>query len=519
VTSGTSRLGGGLVVCGTASHAGKTTIVAGLCRMLARRGVRVAPFKAQNMALNSAVTADGREIGRAQASQAQAAGAEPEAAMNPILLKPQSDRTSQVIVMGRPWAVLDAVAYQEAKPQLAGLVLQQLEHLRRRFDVVICEGAGSPAEINLLDGDITNLRIARDAGLPAVIVGDIDRGGVFAALFGTVALLPGDLRATVAGFIINKFRGDPALLAPAPADLERRTGIPTLGIVPWLGEIGLDAEDSLALGRGGWPLSGPGGPRRDGSVMDVAVIRFPRISNFTDLDALALEPGVSLRLVESAPALGRPDLLILPGSKTTIADLAWMRERGLADAITALASDAAGVTTVLGICGGYQMLGRTIADRDGVEARPGEIPGLGLLATGTTFAAEKVTRLRTGTAFGAPVRGYQIHHGRTGPADAWIHLDGPGRGRVDGSRAMGGRVLGTSLHGLFESDPFRQAFLAAVARQAGRKWDESGVSFAAAREATFDRLADALEAHLDVVAIDGLLRRVSPVTPAEEVGA
>ncbi len=483
------------MVCGTTSDAGKTTVVTGLCRLLAERGIRVAPFKAQNMALNSAVTPDGHEIGRAQAAQAMAAGVAPEVAMNPILLKPQSDRTSQVIVMGRPWQTLDAASYQEAKPALAELVLAQLADLRSRFDVVLCEGAGSPAEINLLDGDIVNLRIARDAGLPAIVVGDIDRGGVFAALFGTVALLPSDLRATVRGFVINKLRGDPTLLASGPEELRRRTGVPTLGVLPWMPGLGLDAEDSLALGAG-WAEQAAG-PEAVAAArcLDVAVIRLPRISNFTDLDALAIEPGVTVRLVDSAAALGRPDLLVVPGTKATVADLDWLRQQGLARAIAAL--DAG--TTILGICGGYQMLGHRIADT--VESRPGRtVAGLGLLPVDTVLETMKVTRWVAGAALGQPVTGYEIHHGRTRHltgASGWI--------TPEGCQVGGERILGTNLHGLLDNDAFRSAFLTSVAARAGRPWAPSGVSLPAARQVRFDRLARALESHLDMTAIETLI--------------
>ena len=344
------------MVCGTTSDSGKSTVVTGLCRLLARRGVRVAPFKAQNMSLNSAVTDAGHEIGRAQAAQAQAAGIEPDVAMNPILLKPTSNRTSQVIVMGRPWAVLDAAGYQLAKAALWPVVLEQLAELRTRFDVVVCEGAGSPAEINLLSGDIVNLRLAHAAGLPAVVVGDIDRGGVFAALYGTVALLPDDLRPQVRAFVINKFRGDPNLLRGGPEQVERLTGVPTIGLLPWLEGIGIDAEDSLALRD--WP-----GPPVGGSStfpLDVVAVRFPRISNFTDLDALAIEPGVRLRFGRQSgrprpagPASyfrePRPPCPTWPGYEP----------RGLSAEVARLDTST---TTVLGICGGYQMLGTKVDD-------------------------------------------------------------------------------------------------------------------------------------------------------------
>ncbi|MGY6500714.1 MAG: cobyric acid synthase [Acidimicrobiales bacterium] len=480
------------MVCGTTSDAGKSTLVAGLCRSLARRGVSVAPFKAQNMALNSAVTPSGHEIGRAQAFQALAAGVEPEVAMNPVLLKPTGDRTSQVVVMGRPTAELDAAAYHDHKATLLPLVLDALADLRRRFDVVVLEGAGSPTEINLLDRDIVNLRIAHEAALPAVVVGDINLGGVFASLYGTVALLPDHLRATVKGLVINKLRGDPALLLDGCDRLAELTGVPVLGVVPWLDTTGLDAEDSMALDRAGGPHPGP--VAEDGDVLDVAVVRLPRISNFTDLDPLGHEPGVSVRYVSDAAGLGRPDLIVVPGSKSTVSDLAWLRRRGLAERIAT--SDA----TVLGICAGYQMLGWSIDDR--VESGAGSVAGLGLLPVTTTFAPDKVTRQRVGTADGRSVHGYQIHHGRVRPdgGDPWIDLGG----EIDGIRVDG--VHGTTLHGLFEADGFRRAVLAEVAARAGKRFVPSTTSFEAVRQERIDALADALEAHLDMGAIDALVR-------------
>ena len=415
------------MVCGTASDVGKSVLVAGLCRVYARQGIAVAPFKAQNMSLNSAVTADGAEIGRAQALQAVGAGIEAEAIMNPILLKPTGDRRSQVVVLGRPVGVLTAAEYQGGKLDLWGVVLDSLAELRARFDVVLLEGAGGAAEINLLDRDLVNLPLAARAGVPAVVVGDIDRGGVFAALYGTVALLPPELRACIRGFVINKFRGDPALLGDVTADFEARCAVPTLGVVPFLPGITIDAEDSLALDR-------PPPVRPDASVR-VAVVRFPRISNFTDLDPLFDEPEVEVRFVTSRDQLGRPDLVVLPGTKATVDDLDWLRSTGLDAAIAASGAD------VLGICGGYQMMGRRIVDE--VESGRGEVPGLGWLDVETTFAADKVTRRRRGRSGGEEVHGYEIHHGRTslGPrATPWLELDdGP-----DGARD-GGRHRGTKL--------------------------------------------------------------------------
>ena len=292
----------------------------------------------------------------------------PKPAMNPVLLKPTGDRHSQVVVLGEPWANMDAAGYHEAKAELVPVVHEALSGLRSRFDVVVCEGAGSPAEINLLDHDIVNLSLAVRAALPAVIVGDIDRGGVLAALYGTVALLPTDLRRTVRGFVVNKFRGDPALLAPGLAELELRTGLPTLGVLPWIAGVGFDAEDSLALDRIDDQQVQIGDSVVGDEVLDVAVVRFPRISNFTDVDALRLEPGVGVRMVDHPRALGNPDLVVLPGTKTTVDDFEWMRRTGMADALGSVARRSGG-PLVLGICGGYQMLGRTISDPEGVETR------------------------------------------------------------------------------------------------------------------------------------------------------
>jgi adenosylcobyric acid synthase len=400
---------------------------------------------------------------------------------------------------------------------LRDTVLAALNRLRGRFDVVILEGAGSPAEINLLDGDLVNLWLANAAGIPALVVGDIDRGGVFASLFGTVTLLPDHLRRCVAGFVINKFRGDPALLTPGLVDLESRTGVPTLGVLPWVDGLHLDAEDSLAL-RQPW-----GDDDTGPDALDVCVVRFPRISNFTDVDALALESGVSVRYVSHAAALGGPDLVILPGTKATVADLGWLRARGFEGALRALPS----TTTVLGICGGYQMLARRIDDP--VESAAGVVDGLGMLPAETQFQPAKVTRPRAGHATVAdgaapgstvveggrryPVTGYQIHHGRTTSAAPWIALgDAWGTG-PDGAVNDDGSVLGTSLHGLFECDEFRTAFLAAVAARRGKAFAPSGLSFARAREAQFDRLADMVEAHLDMPAIEKLIAALPVPTP------
>ncbi len=487
---------GALMVCGTSSHSGKSLLVAGLCRLLARSGVSVAPFKGQNMSLNSVVTAEGAEIGRAQGAQAAAAGIEPEAVMNPVLLKPTSDRRSQVIVMGRPWDVLDAADYQRAKPELREAVLGALRSLRERFEVVILEGAGSPAEINLLDGDLVNLGLAAEARVPAVVVGDIERGGVFAHLFGTVGLLPPELRWQVRGFVINKLHGGPELLGSGPSELTRRTGVPVLGVLPWLEGIAIDAEDSLALGA-----TVGAGPRGD-EILDVAVLRLPRISNFTDVDALGAEPGVALRWVQHPRQLGVPDLVVLPGTKATVADLDWLRANGLAEGLAAIVGSGRG-TVLLALCGGYQMLGRSILDEEGIESR-GETIGLGLLDVHTTFRAEKVTRRRSGAERGSghAVTGYEIHHGRitTGPrADAWFELESPCELEGVAERERG--IYATVLHGVLENDELRAGLLREVAERRGLPWRPSALRFAEVRQAQLDRVADACERHLDLDAL------------------
>ncbi len=413
---------GSLLVAGTTSDAGKSVLTAGICRWLARQGVKVAPFKAQNMSNNSMVAPDGAEIGRAQAMQAAAAGLEPEAAMNPVLLKPGSDQQSQLVVLGRAVGTARAREYWSDEPGRAALfqlVLGAYDDLRSRFDVVICEGAGSPAEINLRRYDIVNMGLARARGLPVLVVGDIDRGGVFAALYGTVGLLEAADQALISGFVINKFRGDRALLAPGLATMTAMTGRPVLGVLPYLTGIWLDAEDAVAVegpyGGRDW------GPPRGAEVLRVAVVRLPRISNFTDVDALALEPGVALRYVTTPAELADADLVVLPGTRATVDDLHWLRSRGLD---TALVARAAEDRPILGICGGYQMLGRSI--HDDVESGAGEVAGLGLLPVRTRFAGHKTLGRPAGYAFGEPVTGYEIHHGRvevTG-GDGWFTAAG-----------------------------------------------------------------------------------------------
>jgi adenosylcobyric acid synthase len=490
------------MICGTTSDAGKSTVVAGLCRLLAHQGVSVAPFKGQNMSLNSVVTSEGAEIGRAQWLQAVAAGVEPEAAMNPVLLKPTSDRSSQVIIMGRPFDTRNAADYQRSKAGLVEIVDAALADLRNRFDVVLCEGAGSPAEINLLEHDIVNLGLAARARIPAIVVGDIHRGGVFAHLYGTVAILPEELRSSVRAFVINMFRGDPALLGDAMDQLEARCGVPTLGVLPYLPGLVLDAEDSLHRMLGAAP-TGPAVPG-DGQL-DVVVLRLPRLSNFTDFDPLLIERGVAVRFVDHPSAFGDPDLIVLPGTKSTVADLEWVRTSGLLEVIEARRR-APSPPVILGVCGGFQMLGRTIEDPGAVESSLPVVPGLGWLPLVTRFAADKITRLRTGTGLGSPVSGYEIRHGRTGARtgwEEWLSLAAAGEAEADVESACDRAelVYGTSLHGLFEPDRFREEFLGLVAKVRGKAWQPSGASFTAAREEQIDRIADVCAAHLNLDAL------------------
>ncbi|MGH3773672.1 MAG: cobyric acid synthase [Pseudonocardiaceae bacterium] len=494
---------GALLVAGTTSDAGKSVVVAGICRWLARRGVSVAPFKAQNMSNNSVVTSDGGEIGRAQAMQAAACGIEPGVRLNPVLLKPGSDRCAQVVVLGRAEGTVSAVSYRHRKAELLDVVVNTLAALRADYEVVICEGAGSPTEINLRGTDIANMGLARAAGLPVLVVGDIDRGGVLAHLFGTVALLcPAD-QALVAGFVINKFRGDPGLLAPGLARLRALTGRRSYGVLPFRDGLWLDAEDSLAhvadgvVGRAAAPYGT--------QWLRVAAVRLPRISNGTDVDALACEPGVAVRYVTEPSRLADADLVVLPGSKSTVADLSWLRRSGLAAAVVAHAGAG---KPVLGLCGGYQMLARRITDH--VESGAGEVTGLGLLDLDVVFDQCKHLRRAAGTALGEPVTGYEIHHGRVvHRGDAGL-ISGLISGVDEGSDS--GHVLGTHWHGLLENDAFRRALLRRVARFAGRPGfrPAPATSFAALRAAQLDLLGDLVSAHLDTDALLDLIEHGPP---------
>ena len=490
-------LGGALLVAGTTSDAGKSVVTAGLCRWLARQGVRVAPFKAQNMSLNSFVTRDGAEIGRAQAMQAAAAGIEPDPRMNPVLLKPGSDRRSQVVVLGSPVGEVDAVEYREHAPRLLHLAMDSLAQLRHEYDVVICEGAGSPAEINLRPTDIANMGLARAADLPVIVVGDIDRGGVFAALHGTLALLEPADQALIAGFVINKFRGAPELLDPGLVMLRRLTGRQVYGVLPWREGLWLDAEDSLSLATRE-RAADHDVHHGTNDCLRIAVVRLPRISNFTDVDALAAEPGVLVRFAVNPADLADADLVVLPGTRATVADLDWLRQRGLADAI---AERARGGRPVLGICGGYQMLAGQIDDP--VESRRGLVDGLGLLPARVRFGADKTLARPVGRALGAQVAGYEIRHGSTEVTDpaAESFLDGCRRGPV----------WGTSWHGALENDDFRRAFLTEVAALANRDFTPApGTTFAAIRQARLDLLGDLVADYLDTPALTSLIENGPP---------
>ncbi len=490
----------GLLVAGTTSDAGKSLVTAGLGRWLARQGVSVAPFKAQNMSNNSMVCADGSEIGRAQWVQALACGVIPEAAMNPVLLKPGSDLRSHVVLMGRSWGELEAGEWATGRKMLAQRAFEAFRDLSSRFDVVIAEGAGSPAEINLREGDFVNMGLAQAVDLPVVVVGDIDRGGVLAAMYGTLALLDEADQARIRGWIVNKFRGDLSLLEPGLRILEERTARPVLGTLPFLYDVWLDGEDALAIsGWSGADSAGTPAESAASSTLSVAVVRFPRVSNATDIDALAAEPGVDVRVTADPDAVRRADLVVLPGTRSTVADLEWMRGRGLGEAV--LSRVAAG-RPVLGICGGYQMLAEDIDDPDGVESGSAKtVAGLGMLPIRVRFEVDKHLGRPSGQWRGNAVTAYEIHHGVASPAPDGLEAEP----FLDGWRS--GPVWGTTWHGTFENDGFRRAFLTEVASQAGVRWraDPGAPGFAARRELMLDRLADAVDQHLDTVALAAIV--------------
>jgi adenosylcobyric acid synthase len=512
-----------VMVQGAMSSVGKSLLVAALCRIFAQDGLRVAPFKAQNMALNSFATRDGREVGRAQAMQAEAAGVDVTVEMNPVLLKPEADAVAQIVVLGRPWQRLAAQDYFRRRQELWQIVTQSLDTLRAAYDLVVIEGAGSPAELNLKRGDLVNMAIATYADAPVLLAGDIDRGGVFAQLLGTLALLEPDERARVRGLIVNKFRGDIALFRDGVEILEARGGVPVLGVVPFIRDLWIADEDSVALDERAedqeprtknQPVaSGPGAA----SSIDIVVIRLPHISNFDDFDPLRAEPNVNVRFVDRADELGQPDMIVLPGTKTTIADLEWLRARGLADRILALAQAG---TAVLGVCGGFQMLGQAIRDPLGAESAIAEATGLGLLPVVTSFAPAKQTVRSHGVIMHDAglfartrqfdVIGYEIHMGKT-----WLVGDGAplvqltSRGEqvaddLDGLASPDGWIAGTYLHGMFDNDGLRHALLDNLAERKGATPTASRARFD--RSADYDRLATTVRESLNMELLRQIIR-------------
>lgn len=495
--------GKSIMLQGTGSSVGKSVLCAALLRILKQDGLRVAPFKAQNMALNSFVTKDGAEIGRAQAMQAQAAGLEPDVRMNPVLLKPTSDRRSQVIVDGHSIGSMTAMEYHEYKPQLRRRIRETYDRLEGGVDCVVIEGAGSPAEINLRDGDIVNMSMAEAADAPVLLVGDINLGGVFAALLGTVMLLTDEERARVKGVIINKFRGDVKILEPGLRMLEERIHIPVLGVVPWM-DVELEDEDSVTERFHG--------ARREGNV-NVVIVRLPHISNFTDFQALNLMEGVSCRYAERAGELAGADIIILPGTKNTIEDLLELRRRGM-DAAVVRHARAGGL--VLGVCGGYQMLGTALRDPMHVESRVPEVSGLGLLDMEVVFREEKCTRQATGcveaangwlqSLNGALVDGYEIHAGQIrfgARCVPWMRVGEA----IDGVRNPEGNVLGTYLHGLFDDGQLLGCITAHIrARKGISGAAETPMTMEAFREREFDRVAAIVRDSLDMEAIYAIIR-------------
>lgn len=506
-----------LMVLGTSSHVGKSLLTAALCRIFADAGIRVAPFKSQNMSLNSAATPEGREIGRAQALQAEAARVPASAHMNPILLKPIGDMSSQVVVRGKIWGRISASDYHLRRvEELLPLVRESYDILAQQYELILLEGAGSPAEINLKQSDIVNMRMAEMADARCLLVGDIDRGGVFASLYGTVQLLEPTEQDRIAGFLINKFRGDVALLAPGIRMMEERLGKPCFGVIPWLHDLALDEEDSLGLaGLEGSPWLAEHSPDRP---LRIAVIAVPSLSNFTDLDALRGEPAVDLRLCRTPAQLVGADVLLLPGSKQTVDDLHWLEAQGLDLAIRAHAT----TSLVVGICGGMQMLGASVLDPLGME-RAGEAEALGLLPFKTRMRPDKVTRLAQGQMnsprlFGQrvlpqTVAGYEIHVGETIYGAGAIPFCALHDGSVDGCLSADTRIFGTYLHGAFDDDGFRHTFLSAARAFHAlapavrlENWKEK-------REASFARLAAVISGHVDLPAIFDLAG-VSEACPA-----
>jgi adenosylcobyric acid synthase len=482
-----------LMIQSSSSSAGKSLMVTALCRIYARRGIRVAPFKAPNMSNNAAVCEDGSEIGRAQALQAAACGIEPAVDMNPVLIKPEADSRSQVILMGRPWQTLEAKNYYEKKNILWEHVTGSLDRLRETYDLVIMEGAGSPAELNLKRGDIVNMAVAQYARSPVLLIGDIDRSGIFAQLLGTWWLLEPEERALLRGFIVNKFRGDLALFNDGLQILEQKSGIPVLGVVPYLRGLGLPDEDAVSV-----EVASHSSRAASMSQTDIAVLALPRIANFDDFDSLRAEPGVHICHVDSAEGFGKPDAVIIPGTKSTMADLEWLRETGLAESIINFARNGG---IVVGICGGDQMLGHFIHDPLHVESKNDSMGGLGLLPIVTTFATDKATYqvrariLSFVSLAGEMIDGYEIHMGQTQSQSPWLEIVSRNGERAqgrDGSVSSNGKVWGCYLHGLFNNDSFRNAWLKTLG------WRGELGSQSERFEESLAKLADAVENTLNM---------------------
>ncbi len=480
-----------LMIQGTTSDAGKSALVTGLCRLLARRKLSVAPFKPQNMALNSAVTSDGGEIGRAQAVQAQAAGILPHTDMNPVLLKPNSDQGSQIIVHGHAKATMEAQDYHSYKRVVMPAVLSSYQRLASKHAIILVEGAGSPAEINLRENDIANMGFAEAVDCPVILVADIDRGGVFAHLVGTLELLSDSERARIKGFVINRFRGDIALLQPGLEWLEQHTQLPVLGVLPYLHQLHLEAEDSLNQGSSSIT----------GNEIKIILPALPRLSNHTDFDPLRLHPQVDLQMIQANQPIPAADLIILPGSKSVCDDMEWLRKEGWEQAIQRHLRYGG---KLLGICGGFQMLGQTINDPKGIEGRAGESRGLGLLAMQTTLQTEKQLHNVTGQLLleETTITGYEIHAGIS-EGDALKRPLVDLEGRTDGAISLDHQIIGTYLHGLFESTESCSSLL----RWAGLSNPQTP-DYQLLREQGINRMADAIAEHLDLGAIDKLLEIV-----------
>jgi adenosylcobyric acid synthase len=490
------------MIQGTSSSVGKSVLTAALCRVFQRRDLRVAPFKAQNMSNNAAVCEDGSEIGRSQWLQAIAAKTAPRVEMNPVLLKPEADSRSQVIVQGRVWKTLKARQYYEYRDQLWNKVTESLEFLRRELDLVLIEGAGSPAELNLAESDMVNMRVAQHCNSPVLLVGDIDRGGVFAQLLGTLWLLPEESRQLICGLVVNKFRGDVSLFDDGVSILEQRGGVPVLGVLPYLRDLNLPEEDAATLKNSDSPIDRPE------TIHDIAVIQLPHIANFDDFDPLRSEAGVSLRFVASLRSLGNPSAIILPGTKSTMRDLQWLRETGLAAKIKEHAEQG---TAIVGICGGYQILGKVIDDPNRVESELGTIDGLGLLPIHSIFRSAKTTRQLRGVVLDAghwlpaktEIEGYEIHMGQSKGGNAWLaHRDEFADRESTSSISADGRVWGCYVHGLFANEMFRRAWLGSL----GWTPAESQTLSYTLNE-SLDRLADHVERNIDIKRLDDLIQR------------